>query len=111
KTGPAAVIYDPAHTASGNYTLKGTFRLDERSSHTNYYGLVLGGRDLQGPDQNYLYFLVGQNGAYLVKHRMGDMVHDIVPSNTQHAAVAGMAAGAPPSTNALEVRVGDDVEF
>ena len=111
KTGPAAVIWNPANTASGNYTLKGTFKLNQRSSHNNYYGLVLGGRELQGANQNYLYFLVGQDGSYLVKHRMGEMVHDLVPSGTRHAAVVGMAAGAPASTNALEVRVGDNVDF
>jgi hypothetical protein len=106
RTGPAAVLFDPANTATGNYTLKGTFRLNEVSSHPNYYGLVLGGRDLQGANQNYLYFLVAQNGAYLIKHRMGEMIHDLVPSNTRHAAVAAMGRGAPASTNALEVRVG-----
>ena len=108
RTGPAAVIWDPSNTASGTYTLHGTFRLLERSNHTNYYGLVLGGSDLDGPSQNYLYFLVAQNGAFLLKHRMGDEVHDIVPS-TPHAAVAGMDAGDAPSTNEIEVRVTDDV--
>jgi len=111
KTGPAAVVWNPANTATGNYTLKGTFKLNQVSSHPNYYGLVLGGRDLEGANQNYLYFLVAQNGMYLIKHRMGGMVHDIV-DNTAHAAVARMAAGAPASTNTLEVRAGaTNVEF
>jgi len=111
KTGPAAVIWDPANTATGNYVLRGTFRLNERSNHTNYYGLILGGRDLQGPNQNYIYFLVAQNGTFLIKHRMGDMVHDIV-DNTANPAVIAMAAGDPPSTNLLLVRVNPtDVDF
>ena len=111
RTGPAAVIWNPSNTATGTYALRGTFRLLERSNHTNYYGLVLGGRDLHGPSQNYLYFLVAQDGTFLIKHRTGEDVHDIVP-RTRHAAVAGMDAGAPPSTNELEVRVADDdVEF
>ena len=69
----------PANTASGNYTLKGTFRLNQRSSHNNYYGLILGGKELQGANQNYVYFLIGQDGSYLIKHRMGEMIHDLVP--------------------------------
>jgi hypothetical protein len=110
RTGPAAVLFNPANTATGNYTLRGTFRLNSRSSHTNYYGLVLGGRELQGANQNYLYFLVAQNGQFLIKHRMGEMVHDIVPA-TRNPAVVGMPAEGPASTNALEVRVGTNVDF
>src|SRR5207249_6547869 len=39
----AAVYWNPANTASGTYTLKGTFTLMKPSGHTNYYGLVFGG--------------------------------------------------------------------
>src|ERR1700758_1395872 len=39
----AAVFWNPANTASGAYTLKGTFTLMRPSSHANYYGLVFGG--------------------------------------------------------------------
>src|SRR6059036_2169490 len=58
----AAVYWSPANNASGNYTLKGTFTLMKPSGHTNYYGLVFGGSDLDGPQQNYTYFLIAQNG-------------------------------------------------
>lgn len=110
QTGPAAVVWNPANTASGAYTLKGTFRLMKPSSHNNYYGLILGGRDLQGAGQNYVYFLVGQNGSYIVKHRMGEEVHDIV-GRTAHEAVRAADANGQ-STNDLEVRVGaQNVEF
>src|ERR1051326_7393726 len=47
----AAVYWNPSNTATGNYTLKGTFTLMKPSGHTNYYGLVFGGRDLAGPQQ------------------------------------------------------------
>src|SRR4030095_15030008 len=68
-TPQAAVYCNPANTATGNYTLKGTFKLVKPSGHTNYYGLVFGGSDLGGPAQNYLYFLVGQDGTWLIKLR------------------------------------------
>src|ERR1700728_719793 len=51
----AAVYWNPANTATGNYTLKGTFTLVKPSGHTNYYGLVFGGSDLDGAQQKYLY--------------------------------------------------------
>jgi hypothetical protein len=44
----AAVYWNPANTATGNYTVKGTFTLIKPSGHTNYYGLVFGGGDLDG---------------------------------------------------------------
>jgi len=47
-TGPAVVAWDPAHTATGTYTLRGKFTLLAPSGHTNYYGLVFGGSDLGG---------------------------------------------------------------
>src|SRR5438128_7292912 len=43
----AAVYWNPANTASGAYTLKGTFTLMKPSGHTSFYGLVFGGSDLE----------------------------------------------------------------
>src|ERR1041384_1321074 len=54
----AAVYWNPANTASGTYTLKGTFNLVQPGAHTEYYGLIFGGKDLEAAGQNYLYFMV-----------------------------------------------------
>src|SRR6478672_4104658 len=87
-TNPQAAIYwNPGNTASGAYTLKGTFTLMKPSGHTNYYGLVFGGSDLAGPQQNYTYFLVAQNGTWLIKHRNGDVGTDNVAPKTPNDAV------------------------
>ena len=103
-TGPAVTLWNPANTASGSYTLNGTFTMHEPSSHANYYGLVYGGGDLAGSGQNYLYFLVAQNGTFLVKHRANnDTTHD-VQARTEHSAVATPGENGH-STNVLEVRV------
>src|SRR6201990_1433674 len=48
----AAVYWNPANTATGAYTLKGTFTLMKPSGHTNYYGLVFGGSGLEGSQQS-----------------------------------------------------------
>jgi hypothetical protein len=101
-SGPAATFWNPSNTASGNYTLKGTFILFKPSGHTNYYGLVFGGEDLGGPKQNYIYFMVAQDGTYAVIHRAGDQTHSI--QRAKHEAVKVPGADGR-STNALEVRV------
>jgi hypothetical protein len=110
-TGPAAVLWNPANTASGTYTLKGTFHLMQPSGHVNYYGLVFGGSDLSVAKQSYLYFLVGQNGTFVVKHRAGDATSHDVQSRTAHSAIAKPDA-AGKSVNNLEIRVGaDKIEY
>jgi hypothetical protein len=108
--GPAGVFWSPANTATGNYTVKGNFTLQQPSSHTNYYGLIFGGRDLEGAGQNYTYFLVAQDGTYLIKHRAGEEVLD-VKSGTPHDAIRKPDASGK-SINALEVRVsGNDISY
>ena len=107
----AAVYWHASNTAKGNYTLRGTFILNEPSGHTNYYGLVFGGSGLEGPDQAYLYFLVAQDGTFLVKRRIGDAkTEDVVPK-TAHASIKKPDASGK-STNDLEVRVqADKVDY
>ena len=96
---PAAAVYwNPANTATGNYTVKGTFTLLKPSGHTNYYGLVFGGSDLEGAKQD---------GTWLVKKRNGDTATDNVLPKTANDAVKKPGADGK-STNALEVRVGAD---
>ena len=108
--GPAGTFWSDANTASGDYTLAGSFRLMKPSGHTNYYGLIFGGSNLGAANQTYVYFLVAQNGNYLVKHRIGEEVHD-VQASIAHAAVNQPGANGQ-STNELEVRVaGDTISY
>ena len=106
----AAVYWNPSNTVSGTYTLKGTFTLMKPSGHNNYYGLVFGGSDLEGGQQSYLYFLIAQNGTWLVKHRNGDATDNVAPKTPNDAVKKPDDTGK--STNTLEVRVGaDKVDF
>ena len=100
----AAVYWNPANTVSGAYTLKGTFTLIRPSSHANYYGLVFGGSALEGAQQSYLYFVVAQNGTWLLKSRNGNATGTIAGYTSNDAVKMPDATGK--STNALEVRVG-----
>jgi hypothetical protein len=102
----AAVYWNPSNTASGNYTLKATFTLMKPSGHNNYYGLVFGGSDLEGPQQSYLYFVIAQNGTWLIKRRNGEATENIAPKTPNDAVKKPDAEGK--STNTLEVRVGAD---
>jgi hypothetical protein len=107
----AAVYWNPANTASGTYTLKGTFTLMKPSGHNNYYGLVFGGSGLEGAQQSYLYFVIAQNGTWLIKRRDGDAGASTVFAKTPSDAVKKPDATGK-STNALEVRVGaDKIDF
>src|SRR5262245_16728177 len=110
-TNPTAATYwNPANTASGNYTLKGTFVLQKPSGHTNYYGLTFGGKDLDGAGQSYLYFIVAQNGSFMVKKRDGEGTTNVVKRTMNEAVQKPGADGK--STNNLEVRVaGNKVDF
>ena len=101
----AAVYWNPANSATGVYTVKGTFTLMKPSGHTNYYGLIFGASDLDGAQQKYTYFLVAQDGTWLVKRRDGDAKVSDVIKNTPSDAVKKPGADGK-STNALEVRVG-----
>jgi len=103
----AAVYWNPANTATGTYTVKGTFTLQKPSGHTNYYGLVFGGSDLDNAKQAYTYFLVAQDGTWLVKKRNGDTATDNVLPKASSDAVKKPGADGK-STNELEVRVGAD---
>ena len=107
----AAVYWNPANTMTGAYTVKGTFTLVKPSGHTNYYGLVFGGSDLDNAKQSYTYFLVAQDGTWLVKRRNGDTATDNVLPKAASDAVKKPGADGK-STNALEVRVGaDKIEY
>src|SRR5712692_10202758 len=106
----AAVFWNPANTVTGNYSLKGTFTLMKPSGHTNYYGLVFGGSDLEGSGQNYLYFMVAQDGTWLFYRRHGDATENVSAKTPSDAVKKPDASGK--STNALEVRVmADKIEF
>jgi hypothetical protein len=107
----AAVYWNPANSISGNYTLKGTFTLMKPSGHTNYYGLVFGGSSLEGPAQKYLYFMVAQDGTWLIKRRSGDATTDEITARTANSAIK-VPDNTGKSVNTLEVRVtGDRIAY
>ncbi len=107
----AAVYWNPANTATGNYDLKGKFTLLKGNGNGEFYGLVFGGGDLAGAGQNYIYFMVTDDGTYLIKRHTSDGGTPTVSPKTPNDAVKKPDASGTCS-NVLEVRVaGDKVEF
>jgi hypothetical protein len=103
----AAVFWHPSNTATGTYTLKGTFSQNARSSHINFIGFIFGGKDLAGAMQSYTYFLVApQDGTWLVKQRTGNDTKTLLPKAANAAIVKLDANGK--ASNTIEVRVAAD---
>lgn len=102
--GPSAIFYDPAHRAAGEYTAGAAFTQTRATQHPEGYGIIVGGRDLDGANQEYLYFLVRQDGQFLIKQRVGGETHTI-HDWTEHAAITKLG-GDGTATNALAVEAG-----
>jgi len=109
-TPQAAVFWNPANTATGNYTLKGTFKLIKSTGFLEYYGLTFGGNNLEGAGQEYLYFVITDDGTWLVKRRTGGTTQEVSDKTASSAVKKPDATGS--CTNTLEVRVmADKIDF
>ena len=100
----AAIFWQPTSMTKGSYTISASFTQAEPSNHPNAYGLFFGGADLAGPNQRYSYFLIRQNGQFLIKKRMGSETPTVVDW-TAHDAIKELDAEGK-STNTLAVEVG-----
>jgi hypothetical protein len=71
-TGPAGIFYQtPPASLAGAPSVSATFTQMAPSAHPEAYGVFIGGSDLQGPNQKYTYFVIRQDGKFLVKRRAG----------------------------------------
>ena len=69
-TGPAVAYWNPANTASGDYTISATFHEPEYmnvNDHPHPYGLFIGGNDMGTDQQTYLYCAAYGNGNFIVR--------------------------------------------
>lgn len=108
--GPAAIYYNEKYDAKGNYRVQGTFIQTKNTEHPEAYGLVFAGSDLQGPEQHYYYFLVRQNGEFMVKERSGDETSTLIEWSKHD--VVQMANEKGQTTNRLAVEIEDEnVQF
>lgn len=102
----AAIYYKPDMTADGNFSYQGTFTQLQKTGHPEAYGLFIGGKNLQDNDQQYLYFLIRQDGKYLIKRRMGTDTKSISGWTASDAVKALGSDGT--STNKLSINCTKD---
>ena len=109
--GPAGTFYRSDWTKSGNYQFSARVTQMKAPTHPISYGLMIGGRELAGPNQTYSYFLVRNQGEYYIANREGDKRPTAVVSWTANPAIVKEGADGR-QTNTLGIRVqGDDVIF
>ena len=69
-TGPAITYWNPANTASGDYTVSATFtepKYMDLNTHPHPYGIVIAGNGLGTAEQSYLYCAAYGNGSFIVR--------------------------------------------
>jgi opacity protein-like surface antigen len=77
--GPAGNFWNPAHTATGNFEVKATFKEHKMaSSHPHSYGIFIGGADLESDTETLMYCIAYGNGTYSVKTFHGEKVTTLV---------------------------------
>ena len=102
-SGPAAIFYHPRYKGTGTYEIGGTFTQAKAPEHPEAYGLFFGGSDLNGPNQDYFYFLVRGDGQFAIKHRQGNEVHTL--QDWTPSAAVKQADGSGRASNVVRVLV------
>jgi hypothetical protein len=113
-TGPAVTYWNPANTASGDYTVKATFtepKYMALNNHPHPYGIVIAGNDMGTDQQSYLYCAAYGNGTFIVRG-FGPEPFQVNGRRGEANAAVNKAAGAgEPVTQEIAVSVkGDKVE-
>jgi hypothetical protein len=105
-TGPAATFWNPANTASGDYTVKATFReprFMELNSHPHSYGIFIAGNDMGTDRMTLLYCVAYGDGTALIRGFGGPAVFTLL--NAKNAAVHVATAVGQPVTQEIAWRV------
>jgi hypothetical protein len=69
-TGPAVAYWSETNKATGDYTVKATFREAQYmalNNHPHPYGVFIGGNDMGTDQQSYLYCAAYGNGNFIVR--------------------------------------------
>lgn len=85
-TGPAAILYHPANTDSGAYSVTAKIYLFDPGERREAYGVFFGGQGLDGEDIQYDYFLLRNTGEFLIKRRTGAGT-SLIQDWTAHEAI------------------------
>lgn len=102
---PAGIYWHPASTAEGEFSAVAQIHLFDPGERNEAYGLFVGGSDLQGPNQAYLYFLVRRSGEFLVKRRAGGETVNVIDWTAHPAIVPYTAETQGTAENTLKLTV------
>ncbi|TVP59387.1 MAG: hypothetical protein EA351_01590 [Gemmatimonadales bacterium] len=113
-TGPSGIFYKHDFRAEGDFTVESEIHLFDPGERRESFGIFVGGRALHGEDQRYTYFLVRRTGEFMIRHREGEELHNVM-GWTEHDAVHGWndrAEGEMSVPNVLSIQAaGDEVVF
>jgi hypothetical protein len=109
-TGPHHIVWAPGDSASGNYTATARLQQVEPSAHREAYGMFVGGRNLDQSSQQYLYFVVGGTGEYMISRRDSTKVTALKPWTASASVPKADASGKVDYTLAVRVAA-DSVRF
>jgi hypothetical protein len=110
-TGPAVTYWNPANRATGEYTVRATFREPrymEHNTHPHPYGIVVAGNDLGTDQQSYLYCAAYGNGNFIVRGFGPEPFQVNAPRPEPHPAVARAAGPGEPVSQDIAVSVRSD---
>jgi hypothetical protein len=96
-TGPATTFWNPANTASGDYTVKATFlepKFMELNSHAHSYGIVIGGNNMGTDQMSYVYCVAYGDGNALVRG-FGPAVFTLLGTSPNAAVHKAAGVGQP----------------
>jgi hypothetical protein len=105
--GPAAIFWRASDKVEAPFHSVALITQTKRSEHAEGYGIFVGGQDLNGDGEKYTYFLIRQDGKYLIKRRMGPATTNLTSTWTAHPAIVRPNV-AGEMTNRLEVTIGKD---
>ena len=100
-----------AEPVDGLYRVQATFTQNKAPNHPEAYGLMVFGRQMDTPTQNYVYFMVRGDGKWALKHRANDTEVHTIQDFVSHAAIVPQdASGRTTNTVAVDVAA-DSVRF
>jgi len=112
-TGPAGIMWHPDSVGRGDFTVEITLHLfDTQGRDREGYGLFVGGRDLAADGQSYTYFLLRNDGRFIIKQRQGAETSTLVEWTNHEAINRWSTASGASVKNLLAVKaLGKDVQF
>ena len=100
--GPAVILWRDEDKVQERFHTLATFTQTKPSQHAEGYGFLIGGKALDGEGQKYTYFLIRQDGKFLIKQRDGKTTTNITDGWVDNAAVVKPGTDGK-SVNKLEV--------